>query len=58
MNIGRLLDELVTSLARCRHNKNILLLTRLAARWRHDRIDDLFYAYHDIPLEAVRVLQE
>jgi hypothetical protein len=57
VNIGRLIDEMVTSLARCKANKNVMLLGRLSQRWRHGRLDDLFHGYDDVPGEAARIVQ-
>lgn len=53
--LARLMDELITSLARCRQPKTRVLF---APWWRRhrQRFKDLFYDYKDIPKEAVDVL--
>ncbi|KAL0046812.1 hypothetical protein WJX82_010501 [Trebouxia sp. C0006] len=58
VNIGRLIDELVTGLAMCKHNKNDMLLRKMSTFWRHDRADQLFHDYLAIPHEALQVLEQ
>ncbi|KAL0037858.1 hypothetical protein WJX79_002263 [Trebouxia sp. C0005] len=58
VNIGRLIDELVTGLAMCKHNKNDMLLRKMSTFWRHDRADQLFHDYVAIPDEALEVLEQ
>ncbi|KAK9827307.1 hypothetical protein WJX81_002709 [Elliptochloris bilobata] len=57
VNLGRLIDEMVTSLALCRHNKNDLLLHKLRRSARHGRARSMFWRYNQVPKEAQAVLQ-
>ena len=45
----------VTALAMCKHNKNNTLVCKMSKYWRHDRADQLFHAYSQIPAEALEV---
>ncbi|KAL3145874.1 hypothetical protein ABBQ38_015244 [Trebouxia sp. C0009 RCD-2024] len=58
VNIGRLIDELVTSLAMCKHNKNNMLLRKLSTYWRHHHVEQLFHDHAHIPKEALQVLDQ
>ncbi len=40
----------------CKHNKNDMLLRKMSTHWRHDRADQLFHDYSDIPTEAIKVV--
>ncbi|KAK9823352.1 hypothetical protein WJX72_002122 [[Myrmecia] bisecta] len=57
VNLARLLDEVVTSLALCKHNKADMLLRRMGPFWRHRRVDQLCWPYEEVPEEALRVLE-
>jgi len=58
VNVGRLIDQMVTALALCKHNKNKMLLRHMSTHWRHDRVDEIFWDYHQVPKEALQLLQE
>jgi len=38
----------VTALALCKHNKNKMLLRHMSTHWRHDRVDEIFWDYHQV----------
>ncbi|BDA50747.1 Sn1-specific diacylglycerol lipase alpha [Coccomyxa sp. Obi] len=58
VNLGRLIDQMVTSLALCKLNKSDAFLRGLTKRMRHEHTDDLFWRYSEVPDEAMQVLQE
>jgi hypothetical protein len=47
----------VTALALCKLNKNEMYMGRLSRRARHERTDDLFWRYDEVPEEALQILQ-
>ncbi|EIE20387.1 alpha/beta-hydrolase [Coccomyxa subellipsoidea C-169] len=57
VNLGRLIDQMVTSLALCKLNKSDAFLRGLTKRMRHEHTGDLFWRYAEVPEEAMQVLQ-
>ena len=55
--IGRTRCAQVTALALCKHNKNDLLLLKLRRHVRHGRARGMFWRYHQVPKEALAVLE-
>jgi hypothetical protein len=47
----------VTALALCKLNKNEMYTGQLSQRARHQRPSDLFWHYHEVPEEALGILQ-